>query len=64
VFVDVSVRKGGRQLTGLTAADFELRDNGVKQDIDTIEASAVPIDLSIVVDVSAIRIAPGRIPSR
>ena len=52
VFVDVSVRKGGRQLTGLTAADFELRDNGVKQDIDTIETSAVPIDLSIVVDVS------------
>jgi tetratricopeptide (TPR) repeat protein len=52
VYVDVSVRKDGRQLTGLTAADFELRDNGVKQDIDTVEASAVPIDLSIVVDVS------------
>jgi len=52
VLVDVSVRKDGRQMTGLSAADFELRDNGVKQDIDTVEASAVPIDLSIVVDVS------------
>jgi len=52
VYVDVSVRKSGRQLTGLTAADFELRDNGVKQDIDTVEAAAVPIDLSIIVDVS------------
>ncbi|HEX5071030.1 MAG TPA: hypothetical protein VFV78_12515 [Vicinamibacterales bacterium] len=52
VYVDVSVRKDGRQLTGLTAADFELRDNGVKQDIETVEAAAVPIDLSIVVDLS------------
>jgi hypothetical protein len=46
------VRKEGRQLTGLTAADFELRDNGVKQEIETVEAAAVPIDLSIVVDLS------------
>src|SRR6187401_2058968 len=52
VYVDVSVRKEGRQLTGLTAADFELRDNGVKQEIETVEAAAVPIDLSIVVDLS------------
>lgn len=52
VMVDVSVRKGNAPVTGLTAADFELRDNGVRQDIETVEAKAVPIDLSIVVDVS------------
>ncbi len=52
VMVDVSVRKGNTPVTGLTAADFELRDNGVRQDIETVEAKAVPIDLSIIVDVS------------
>jgi len=52
VLVDVSVRRNGAQVPGLTAADFELRDNGVKQDIETVESTAVPIDLSIVVDVS------------
>ena len=52
VMVDVSVRKGGQQLTGLTAADFDLRDNGVKQDVETVESQAVPIDLSILIDVS------------
>jgi len=52
VLVDVSVRKNGAQVPGLTATDFELRDNGVRQDIETVESTAVPIDLSIVVDVS------------
>jgi VWFA-related protein len=52
VLVDVSVRRNGAQVPGLTAADFDLRDNGVKQDIETVESTAVPIDLSIVVDVS------------
>lgn len=52
VMVDVSVRKGGKQVADLTAADFELKDNGVKQAVETVESMAVPIDLSIVVDVS------------
>ena len=52
VMVDVSVRKDGKQVTGLTAADFDLRDNGVKQDVETVEPTAVPIDLSLLVDVS------------
>lgn len=52
VMVDVSVRKGGAMVTGLSAADFEVRDNGVKQDVETVESLAVPIDLSLMVDVS------------
>jgi VWFA-related protein len=52
VMVDVSVRDRGKAVTGLTAADFVLTDNGVRQQIDSVEATAVPIDLTIVVDVS------------
>jgi len=52
VFVDVSVRDGGRPVTGLRAEDFTLTDNGVRQRVESVEATAVPIDLTIVVDVS------------
>jgi VWFA-related protein len=52
VFVDVSVRDGGRPVTGLRAEDFTLTDNGVRQRIESVEATAVPIDLTLVVDVS------------
>ena len=52
VMVDVSVRQGGQQVTGLTAADFVVLDNGVRQDIERVEALSVPIDLTIVADVS------------
>ncbi|MCR4373695.1 MAG: hypothetical protein NUW22_02485 [Acidobacteria bacterium] len=52
VMVDVSVRQGGQPLTGLTAADFVVLDNGVRQEIERVEASTVPIDLTIVADVS------------
>lgn len=52
VIVDVSVRRGNTPVTGLTAADFELRDNGVVQQVESVDVSAVPIDLSLVVDVS------------
>ena len=33
VSVDVSVRREGRPVTGLAATDFELFDNGVKQNV-------------------------------
>ena len=52
VMVDVSVRDGGKAVAGLTANDFVLTDNGVRQQIDSVEATAVPIDLTLVVDVS------------
>jgi tetratricopeptide (TPR) repeat protein len=52
VFVDVSVRDGSRAVTGLGAEDFVLTDNGVRQRIESVEAAAVPIDLTLVVDLS------------
>jgi len=52
VMVDVSVRDSGRPVTGLTVADFVLTDNGVRQQIESVEAAAVPIDVTLVMDVS------------
>ncbi|HUF47437.1 MAG TPA: VWA domain-containing protein [Vicinamibacterales bacterium] len=64
VMVDVSVRDGGRTVTGLRAEDFALTDNGVRQRIESVEAGAVPIDLTLVVDVSGNPRRPvGRPPS-
>ena len=52
VLIDVSVRDGRTLVPGLTAKDFALVDNGVPQHIDSVEATAVPIDLTLIVDVS------------
>ena len=52
VTVDVIVRTGTDSVGGLTAADVVLRDNGVVQRIESVEATAVPVDVSLVVDVS------------
>jgi Ca-activated chloride channel family protein len=53
VAVDVAVRnKSGRPVTGLSADDFELLDNGVTQKIDTISYGKLPIDVTIGLDAS------------
>jgi VWFA-related protein len=52
VLVDVSVRDGGKPVTNLRVEDFVLTDNGVRQQIESVEATAVPIDLTLVVDLS------------
>jgi VWFA-related protein len=52
VQVDVLVTRGGRPVAGLAAADFELRDNGVVQDIDALVVEDVPVTLILVLDVS------------
>jgi tetratricopeptide (TPR) repeat protein len=52
VIVDASVRAGGKMVSELSIADFELTDNGVKQAIESVEQSSVPIDLTLVVDTS------------
>lgn len=58
VTVDVAVRVDGRSVPGLTAADFVVLDNGVRQQIDSVQAAAVPVDLTVVADVSGNRFRP------
>jgi VWFA-related protein len=53
VTVDVSVRqRNGRPVTGLTAADFQVLDNGVFQQVDEVSYGRVPIDITVALDVS------------
>ena len=47
VTVDVSVRTSGTPVAGLTAKDFVLLDNGVRQTISSVEMEEVPIDVSV-----------------
>ena len=52
VIIPVSVRTGNKAISGLKAADFELRDNGVLQEIREAESEKVPIDLTLLLDLS------------
>ena len=47
VMVDVSVQTSDRPVSGLTAADFQLRDNGVQQEIVVSTIDAVPVSLTV-----------------
>ena len=53
VTVEAAVRRDRRPVTGLTAADFELLDNGVPQQITSLSYEKLPIDVTVVLDVSA-----------
>ena len=53
VRVDVQVRQGNRPIGGLTAADFELRDSGVAQQIEAVSIEDVPITLMLALDTSS-----------
>lgn len=57
VSVDVSVRSGNRPVIGLRAADFEVTDNGVVQQIDLVDPGAVPLDVTIALDLSGSMVA-------
>jgi VWFA-related protein len=52
VSVNVSVVKGKEPIAGLTDKDFELRDNGVRQQIAAVSLQSVPIDMTVVLDTS------------
>ena len=50
--VEVAVFDDDRVVTGLTAADFEVRDNGVRQKVSDVDFNTLPLDLRLVFDVS------------
>ena len=52
VTIDVNVQDGKRPIAGLTAADFDVRDNGVRQVVTDVTYARVPIDLRLVFDTS------------
>jgi Ca-activated chloride channel family protein len=51
VRVDVLVTDRGRPVTGLTAADFQLKDNGVVQDVRLV-TSVLAVNVILVLDTS------------
>jgi Ca-activated chloride channel family protein len=52
VRVDVLVTEGGKPVGGLTAKDFELRDNGVIQTLEVVDGADVPINTVLALDTS------------
>lgn len=52
VRVDVLVTESNRPVAGLTAADFDLKDRGVTQRIDSIAFEDVPLSVMIALDTS------------
>jgi VWFA-related protein len=52
VSVNVAVKMGNKPVANLTAADFALTDNGVVQKIDAVQIEAVPVDVTLAIDVS------------
>ena len=52
VRVDALVLQGNVPVAGLKATDFELRDNGVVQQIDAVESNDVPINAMLALDTS------------
>jgi VWFA-related protein len=52
VTVGVSVSRGGRPVSDLTTADFEITDNGVPQTVSALSYEKLPVDTTILFDVS------------
>ena len=52
VRLDVLVVRNGRPVPNLTATDFDVRDNGVVQQIDHVSYAEVPLDVMLVLDTS------------
>lgn len=52
VRVDVLVSDRGRPVSGLGSGDFELLDNGVRQDVRLVDAGELPLTVTLVLDTS------------
>jgi len=53
VTVEASVRRDRRPVMGLKVTDFELLDNGVPQEITDVTYEKLPIDVTVLLDISA-----------
>ena len=53
ITVDTLVTDGRKPVSGLSADDFELRDNGVVQRITQLEVARLPLNVILALDVSA-----------
>jgi Ca-activated chloride channel homolog len=52
VRVDVLVLDNGRPVRGLAAADFEIADNGVPQQVDLVSFERIPLNVVLALDMS------------
>lgn len=52
VRVDVLVTRDGRAVLGLGPQDFEVSDNGVRQELDIVDFEQLPLNVVIALDVS------------
>src|SRR5687767_2376249 len=54
VLVDVSVMRGNSPVAGLTAADFVVTDNGVRQAVRDVSTNSGDIDVTLVIQREAV----------
>lgn len=52
VYVDAFVTDRGRPITGLTASEFELKDNGARQEVELVTVESLPLLAVLVFDTS------------
>jgi VWFA-related protein len=52
VSVDVAVTADRKAVPGLASTDFEVTDNGVRQQVEILDAGSLPIDVTVVLDAS------------
>jgi VWFA-related protein len=52
VMLEAAVLQDNKPVTGLTARDFIVTDNGVRQTVEAVSAGLLPVDLSLVLDTS------------
>ena len=52
IFVDVFVTRDGAPVTGLSAEDFEVRDDGEHRAVELVDLDTVPLEVLLAFDVS------------